>query len=83
MIDSIEELSIEQSRFYFYQKKMNQLKKKRRQGEEEGPEEEELAIKVPVEPSSLKTVLKTNQILNYCDQVNQFSGQSLSKLFLL
>jgi len=94
LIDSVEELSNEQSKFYFYQRNLQKqaaYRQKRKQeiatrrlaGEEELPEEEEGAYKAPVEPSSLKSLLKTNQILTYCDQINQFSGQSFSKLFLL
>lgn len=40
-------------------------------------------LKYPVEPPHMKTLLETNQIRNYCDRVNEYSEQSLKKLFLV
>jgi len=35
------------------------------------------------EPNRLESLLITNQISNYCKQINQFSANSLSKIYLL
>jgi len=98
LLDSLEELSNEQNKFQFYQRAVykhqlqlnaNQQKKRenaarREAGEEELPEEEQQQIyKVPQEPSQLKSVLKSNQINDYCHQINHFAGQNFTKLFLL
>jgi translation initiation factor 3 subunit H len=60
---------------------------RRANGEEELPEEEDPLtnnlFKPLSEPSRLESLLITNQINNYCEQVNQFTGQSFGKLFLL
>jgi len=40
------------------------------------------AFKPLNEPSKLDSLLITNQIENYCKQINQHAGQSFGKLFL-
>ncbi|GAA0141683.1 translation initiation factor [Lithospermum erythrorhizon] len=54
-------------------------------GEEPLPEEDPLnSIFKPIpEPSRLDSFLVTNQIANYCNQINGVAGQSFSKLYLL
>jgi len=54
-------------------------------GEEPLPEEDATnPIFKPIqEPSRLESLLITNQINNYCKQINQFSGNSFAKLFLV
>jgi translation initiation factor 3 subunit H len=34
-------------------------------------------------PSRLDSLLITKQIANYCDQINNFAGESFSKLFMV
>eukprot|EP00898_Chlorokybus_atmophyticus_P002071 jgi/Chlat1/2865/Chrsp195S03021 len=54
-------------------------------GEEPLPEEDpnNPIFKAIPEPSRLDGFLITNQISNYCSQINQFAGQSLGKLYLM
>jgi len=54
-------------------------------GEEPLPEEDpnNQIFKPIAEPSRLESLLITNQINNYCKQINQFSGNSFAKLFLV
>jgi len=99
LIDTIDDLTKEQANFNYYQRNLAKQqaqihayrakrKQARQAGEEEIPEEEDptlaaLLTKPLNQPDQLKTLLKTNQINNCCQQINQFSGQSFSKLFLL
>jgi len=63
------------------------LFQRRANGEDELPEEEDPSVnslfKPIPQPSRLEPLLVTNQINNYCHQINQFAGQSFGKLFLL
>jgi translation initiation factor 3 subunit H len=58
---------------------------RKKAGEEILPEEDSSnPIFKPIpEPNRLESVLITNQINNYCKQLNQFSATSLSKVYLL
>jgi len=51
------------------------------------PEEEDGSVnpifKPIPEPGRLESLLYTNQIYNYCKQINNFSGNSFAKLFLV
>jgi len=40
-------------------------------------------FKPPQEPSRLESLLITNQINNYCKQINHFAGNSFTKIFLV
>ena len=55
-------------------------------GEEAVPDED-LAqnplFKPMPQPSRLESLLISNQMQAYCQQINQFSGQSFAKLFLM
>lgn len=67
------------------QKRRTENAARRASGEEPLPEEEpnNPVFKILPEPSRLDSYLITNQISNYCSQVNGFAGQSLSKLYLM
>ncbi|XP_059287241.1 eukaryotic translation initiation factor 3 subunit H-like [Lycium ferocissimum] len=54
-------------------------------GEELLPEEDPSnpAFKPIPEPSRLDSFLITNQIANYCNQINGVAGQSFSRLYLM
>jgi len=58
---------------------------RKKSGEEILPEEDPSnpIFKPLPEPNRLESVLITNQINNYCKQLNQFSATSLSKVYLL
>ena len=57
-----------------------------RKGEEPRPEEDTstnpLFKPIPA-PSRLESLLIANQMQAYCQQINQFTGQSFAKLFLM
>ncbi|CAM6108845.1 unnamed protein product [Calypogeia fissa] len=67
------------------QKRRAENMARRVSGEEPLPEEDaNNPIFKPIpEPSRLDSYLITNQVANYCDQINGFSGQSLSKIYLM
>jgi len=55
-------------------------------GEEPLPEEDlsqNTLFKTMPQPSRLESLLISNQMQAYCQQINQFSGQSFAKLFLM
>jgi len=100
MIECLEDLSVEQNKFQFYQRQLlkqqqqqTQWLQKRRNdnairkanGEALLPEEDPSnpVFKSPPEPSRLDSLLITNQINYYCRQINQFTGNSFSKLFMV
>lgn len=58
---------------------------RRAAGEEPLPEDDASnpLHKILTEPSRLEGLLITNQVNNYCSQINQFSSQSLQKLYLM
>jgi translation initiation factor 3 subunit H len=67
------------------QKRRAENAAQRLSGEELLPEEDPSnpIFKTLPEPSRLDSYLITNQIANYCGQVNGFAGQSLSKMYLM
>lgn len=70
---------------YLAKKKAENVARRAR-GEEPQPEEDlttnPLFKPIP-KPSRLDSLLITNQMSAYCQQINQFSGQSFAKLFLM
>jgi len=89
LTDCLDDLSVEQGKFQMYQKALQRqqtqmqayLQKKKAEGEE--PEEDLSHMFKPItQPSRLESLLITNQINNYCEQVNQFAGTGFTKLFL-
>jgi len=96
LLDNMDDLGAEQSKFQYYQRNLQKhlqqqntwLQKRRAEnlarkaaGEELLPEEDPSAYKLPTEPSRLDSLLISNQINNYCMQINQFSATSFTKLF--
>jgi translation initiation factor 3 subunit H len=47
------------------------------------PEEDPTLFKPIPEPSPLDGYLITNQVSNYCEQMNTYAAQSLEKLYLM
>ena len=67
-------------------KKQAEAVARRARGEEPLPEEDLSSnpqFKPIPKPSRLDSLLITNQMSAYCRQINQFSGQSFAKLFLM
>ncbi|KAL6072244.1 Eukaryotic translation initiation factor 3 subunit H [Balamuthia mandrillaris] len=85
LIDCVDVLANEQKQAQFYQSALHRqrqiIHKRKMQGERE---EDIMATLKPLQqPNRLESLLITNQVNNYCKQINQFSGQSFSKLFML
>jgi len=70
---------------YLLKKKM-EAQARSLKGEEPLPEEDlsqNQLFKPMPQPSRLESLLISNQMQAYCQQINQFSGQSFAKLFLM
>ncbi|MCO5570098.1 hypothetical protein L7F22_023814 [Adiantum nelumboides] len=67
------------------QKRRTENMSRRALGEEPLPEEDpnNPIFKPLVEPSRLDGYLITNQISNYCSQINGFAGQSFIKMYMM
>ena len=69
----------------FLLKRKTEAAARQQRGEE--VTEEELAnnplFKPIPQPSRLESLLITNQMQAYCQQINQFTGQSFAKLFMM
>ncbi|KAG5231910.1 eukaryotic translation initiation factor [Salix suchowensis] len=67
------------------QKRRSENMSRKAAGEEPLPEEDPSnpVFKPIPEPSRLDSFLITNQIANYCNQINGVSGQSFSRLYLM
>jgi len=97
LTETVDMLTQLQNKYQFWQKNMSKqdaqkaaylLKKRqdiaqRRQAGEDINEGEDVntIFKTPPQPSRLDSLLITNQISNYCKQINQHAGQSFSKLY--
>eukprot|EP00475_Leptophrys_vorax_P011791 TRINITY_DN18292_c0_g1_i2.p1 TRINITY_DN18292_c0_g1~~TRINITY_DN18292_c0_g1_i2.p1 ORF type:complete len:348 (+),score=17.47 TRINITY_DN18292_c0_g1_i2:101-1144(+) len=75
----------QQQQATWLQKRRSENALRKAAGEEPLPEEDPTnPIFKPIpEPSRIDMLLTTNQIANYCAQLNEFSGPSLSKLYLM
>eukprot|EP00742_Colponemidia_sp_Colp-10_P000999 GILJ01001081.1.p1 GENE.GILJ01001081.1~~GILJ01001081.1.p1 ORF type:complete len:342 (+),score=57.84 GILJ01001081.1:46-1026(+) len=95
--DCLDDLSQEQNKLQFYQRNLVRqqqqqktfLEKRRAEnaarkarGEEMLPEDEAALFKPIPPPSRLDSLLISNQIHSYCKNINQFAGESFTKLFL-
>ncbi|EGC37119.1 hypothetical protein DICPUDRAFT_30756 [Dictyostelium purpureum] len=88
MTDSLESLNQELNKVYTYQRniqtqKTNYIQQKFLEGQKVDEDELASMIKPLNPPSKLTSLLLTNQINNYTDQIHSFSGNSLTKLSLL
>jgi translation initiation factor 3 subunit H len=75
----------QQQQAQWLQKRRAENFQRRAAGEEPLPEEDpnNPIFKALVEPSKLDSLLITNQINNYCNQINQFAGQGMEKMYLM
>jgi len=98
LIDSIEDLAQESARFQYYQrasgrhsaqqsaalaKRKAENENRRRQGLPPLSEDDVTSAKPLPEPSRLDSLLYNTQISNFCQQINQYCGQSFNKHFLI
>jgi len=74
-----------QQQAQWLQKRKSENAIRKSKGEEPLPEEDPTnsIFKSTPEPSRLESLLITNQINNYCKQINHFAGNSFTKLFLV
>jgi len=92
LAESLDDLASEQSKFQYYQKSLQRqqsqiqayVQKKASEGTPVSPDDDEVLqqFKAPQQPSRLESLLVTNQINKYCEQINKFAGTSFTKLFL-
>eukprot|EP00976_Prorocentrum_cordatum_P074165 1181403-Prorocentrum_minimum.AAC.4 len=75
----------QQQQAQWLQKRRAENFQRRAAGEEPLPEEDPSnpIFKTLAEPSKLESLLITNQINNYCSQINQFSAQGMEKMYLM
>lgn len=75
----------QQQQAQWLQKRRAENFQRRAAGEEPLPEEDNNnpIFKALSEPSKLDSLLITNQINNYCNQINQFAGQGMEKMYLM
>jgi len=101
LIDSIDDLAQESSRFQYYQRALGRhsaqqsgiLAKRKQENEQRRRQglpplaDDDLsnnpAFKPLPEPSRLDSLLVNTQISNFCQQINQYCGQSFNKHFLI
>lgn len=92
MSEYLDDLSQEQNKYAYYQRTLARqqaqqqayFNRRKQQGLDDDDDTTANPLFKPIpSPSRLDALLITNQINNYCHQVNQFAGNSFSKLFLL
>jgi len=84
MIECLDDLTSEYNKYQYYQRKMAQQKLAMQKKKDKTQEEEEIALKAMAQqqPNRLESLLIAHQVHNYCQQVNQFTGASLEKLYV-
>jgi len=81
----VDDLSEEQAKFGYYMRNVARQKQEAaRNGRNGGdaPEEGGSNWRAVAQPNRLDSLLITNQIREYCGQINRYTGSSFSKLFL-
>jgi translation initiation factor 3 subunit H len=76
----VDELAAEQHKFQYYSRQLARGGEYRRKGRERQDEEGGWASTDA--PPRMESLLISNQIRSYCDQMDRFTGGGLSKLFL-
>ena len=84
MIECLDDLTSEYNKYQYYQRKIAQQKLMMQKKKDKTQEEEETALKAMAQqqPNRLESLLIAHQVHNYCQQVNQFTGASLEKLYV-
>lgn len=75
----VDDLAAEQLKFQYYTRSIQGSKSDRRK---QPPEEKQKKWTGTDAPKRMESLLITNQIRTYCDQVDKFAGGSFGKLFL-
>ncbi|KAL1535248.1 Eukaryotic translation initiation factor 3 subunit H [Salvia divinorum] len=74
----MDDLSMEQQKFQFYYRNLSRQEAQKQAWLQKRRPENPLP-----EPSRLDSFLVTNQIVNYCNQINGVAGQSFSRMYLM
>jgi len=93
LLDSLDDLAAEQNKQQYYLKALSRqqaqqahyLSRRRLETGSDQVDEDLSAnplFKNIPQPSRLESLLITNQINNYCEQINSFAGSAFTKLFL-
>lgn len=77
----VDDLASEQQKFQFYARSAMR-RTDRRKAQREAPEEKENKWLSGEAPKRMESLLISNQIRSYCDQMDKFAGGGFSKLFL-
>merc|ERR1711957_624831 len=87
LIESIEQLSQESSRFQYHQRALSrQIAQRKRQGQAQLTDDEMAnnpLFKPLPEPARFDSLLITSQIGNYTNEISNFCGQGFNNHFLL
>jgi len=78
----VDELAAEQNKFQYYARGLNRASTDRERDKVDMRIDMGEAWKSNEAPRRLESLLITNQIRNYCDQVNKYAGGGFGKLFL-
>lgn len=78
----IDELSVEQKKFYYYARGLNRSSSERERDKGDILIDMSEAWKASDAPRRLESLLIANQIKSYCEQVNKFVGVGFGKLIL-
>jgi len=85
----VDDLTSEQNKFQYYTRGLNRERKndKKRSGNRGGKSDADDAVTAAAwesdeAPRRLESLLISNQIRNYCDQVEKYAGSGFGKLFL-
>jgi len=83
LIQCVDDFANEQNKYQNYQKNLARQQQYLNKKKQAGYNLEDLNFKPIQPPSQLESLLLTNQISNYCDQITRFAGQSANKLYAL
>lgn len=85
----VDDLASEQLKFQFYQRNLSRNQRYEKKNKDNGEKTNEAAAKTTAEgwassdaPRRMESLLISNQIRSYCNQVDKFAGSGFGKLFL-
>jgi len=78
LIDTLDELNAEQAKFQFWQKSVQRQALQQTKWQQNRKEGEDNTPKAIPEPSRLDSLVYTNQVDSYCQQIKQFSGNNFA-----
>jgi len=89
LTECLDDLATEQNKYQFYLKNLQRqqlamhsyIQKKKGDGDDDEEDLSQMFKPIP-QPNRLESLLITNQINNYCEQINTFVGTGFAKMFL-